>query len=492
MEVKKPKVLVFIAAGDIVQRFVLSGAFAEISEACELVYVLPDPKSEKAIKVGLGPTVPRIEYVAFDKARYEAHVALFDVSCRAFGHKSRSFRDRADLLAAGIKPNLGLEKLKLTDPLAGARVVVRVGRFLRKRAQLEWLKLNALPARYQRFRHTTLDRLGPNLAIAALFERERPDLVLLPSALMDIWTEDVLDACTRRGLKVAMLVSGWDNLSSKGLMQHRPTVMGVWGEQTRAHAIEIQGVPPESVVALGAPHYEALALPASVARAEFLGRLGLPTDRLILLFGGSLRTFDETSALERIEKAVESGLLPKLHVLYRPHPWRMPRQGEVNFFDRTWNHVTMDPAIAQAYRTNKDGNRAVSTNEFIFSMGYLNDLYRSIDCAVSPMSTLVLEAMVQGNPVLAVAFNDGKHTFSADQNAAMTHFDELRRSPGVIFCQRPEDFIADLQKIVGQAGDGARRDEIRKATTFFVKLGPGTYAARLAQLLSIGASAPSP
>ena len=99
-------------------------------------------------------------------------------------------------------------------------------------------------------------------------------------------------------------VTGWDNLSSKGLLYHKPAMMGVWGEQNRTHGITIQDMPAERVHVVGAPHYEYFRNPPAVNVAESRKALGLPPEGLLILFAGTMRLFDETDFLKEIDAKI--------------------------------------------------------------------------------------------------------------------------------------------------------------------------------------------
>lgn len=51
------------------------------------------------------------------------------------------------------------------------------------------------------------------------------------------------------------LIDNWDNLSSKALYMKLPDYMGVWGQQTKLHAISIQKMSEENVHVLGSARF---------------------------------------------------------------------------------------------------------------------------------------------------------------------------------------------------------------------------------------------
>jgi glycosyltransferase involved in cell wall biosynthesis len=100
------------------------------------------------------------------------------------------------------------------------------------------------------------------------------------------------------------------------------------------------------------------------------------------------------------------------------------------------------------------------------------------------MSTLILEAMMFGKPVLAVAFNDGKHLWSADQTSQMSHFRELSSLKGVTFCRTAEEFIPALKRLIEASDDVELRENLMKSSRFFVfQSDSSKYSERLCKLV---------
>ena len=447
------------------------------------MYVFPDQDNPR-VKINMDDlSLPAVEYVPFWQGRAKKWKDLFEVSCFVYQERSPSFKARSEMRIGPPIP-VRLSSLSVRRPITFRRFAGAIKWNYLRRRKLRHLAGLTESGRYERYRARFLSSLGPHPEMDSLVRRHRPDFIILPSRILDIMADDVLQIAAHHRIPTFLLVGGWDHLSSKGILHTQPSLIGVWGQQTQRHAVEIQGASPENVVCIGAPHYEAFRASPSGDRDAFRQSIGLPLDKKTILFGGSFRQFDETALLKHIDAAIEEGRIGPLHILYRPHPWRLSRDNEDPFFDHSWKHVSIDPAIAPTYEQSKAG-KSVSHNDFQYSMSYLNDLLRAVDGVVSPMSTLILEAMMLGTPVLAVAFNDGKHLWSADKTAQMTHFEGLRDVPGLDFCDRSEDFIPLLRQLVTRSEDSALGESLRESTKLFVTQDDSTsYGERLSRLVN--------
>lgn len=446
------KGFVFIHDDEFFLRFVRTDAFTALEEHHDLTYVVLQ-SSEMCKQWGddFTDVLRKVERLPFYPERFNLWIELFDVSCIRYRDRSSSFEVR----------------IQESNPGSTQR-----GERLRKLAR---------PEVYDSYRRAVEQDMGLHPDILSLTLRERPDFFVLPSALLDHVTDDVLQIAEALSVPTLLLVAGWDNLSSKGLLYHHPTSVGVWGEQSKRHAVQIQGLDPERVHIVGAPHYEGFRIDPKTDRCALRTELGVPPEGKLILFAGTFRLFDETELLQKIDQAIDSGTLP-VHVLYRPHPWRAGRQSEGNFFDFAWRHVSIDPVMADTYRFGKENNTFITPNDFLLRLSHLSKVYQAVDAVISPMSTVLLEAMLYGLPIMAVAFGDGKHSWSADKVSRMCHFKELYDVPGIIVCRNRDDFFSQFEDLIASIGDKAFSERLRQSTQQFVYRDKRTYAMRVADL----------
>ncbi len=449
---------VFISSNLIFQRFVASRAFEELETRHDLIYVAlreAEDVEQAWASIGLAEAIAgkRLEWVPFYPRRYAKWKHLFTLSCLHYRDRSSSFAIRH-------------EESFRDRPEAAAR-----------------LERLAQPGIYDAYCAATERQLGLHPDILALTLRQRPDFFVLPSPGLDQMTDDVMQVANALDIPLLLLVAGWDNLSSKGLFHFQPTMMGVWGEQSKAHAVQVQGSDPERIFVVGAPHYEHFRVTGEFDRAAQRGQWGVPLEKPLILFAGTFRLFDETQVLLELEQAIESGALPDMHLIYRPHPWRTIRADEKSFYDLQWRHITMDPAMIDSYQNTKRGNTSDPAN-FLYGMDYLRQVYQTVDAVICPMSTVLLESMLFGLPILAVAFGDGKHSWSADKVSQMMHFKELYEIPEVLVCRDRARFISDVARLFTQIGDERVSTALRQNATYFVDLDETlTYGERVAALV---------
>jgi hypothetical protein len=154
---------------------------------------------------------------------------------------------------------------------------------------------------------------------------------------------------------------------------------------------------------------------------------------------------------------------------------------EENFLALSWRNVTMDPAMVQPYLVSK---RLAPAQEFktLYDLDHLKRIYRVSDGLVCTLASVLLEALMLGIPMLAVAFGDGKHPWSADKVARMLNVREFFDAPGVLVCRRPEEFLPLMGRLMEMIGQPGLRQEMVTGSNFYVCQDGRAYAQRAAEL----------
>jgi hypothetical protein len=239
-------------------------------------------------------------------------------------------------------------------------------------------------------------------AVEAFVRAQRPDLLMV-TPLIELGSQqvDYIKCARRLGIRSALAVASWDNLTSKGLIRVLPDHVVVWNEAQKAEAVTLHGVPPERVVITGAQVFDRwFAARPSRSRAQFCRDVGLDPDRRFVLYVGS-STFiapDEVPFTERWLARLRASADPavsSLGVLVRPHPanarqWRA-------FDTAAWPNVALWPPVGS------------DPNHPDFYRDYFDSLYYSAG-VVGINTSAQLEAGIVGRPVFTVRAPEFAHS----------------------------------------------------------------------------------
>jgi hypothetical protein len=282
-------------------------------------------------------------------------------------------------------------------------------------------------------------------ATFALVQSERPDLLLV-TPLVDIGSDqvDYVKAARVLGIRSALPVLSWDNLTNKGLIRVPPNRVFVWNEAQKIEAVTMHGTDPSTVVTTGAMVYDQwFARRPSSTRQEFCARVGLDPSRPILLYlcSSPFIAPDEVNFIEPWIAAIRSA--PDLRVrtagiLIRPHPEN--RQPWHRFAAQGYGDVAVWP------RGGASPIDAASKNVFFDSM------YHAA-AAVGINTSAQIECGIVGRPIFSIRTPEYRRT-----QEGTLHFRHLTSEGGGLL-RLADDFDTHVRQIAAALDDpeGTRR-----------------------------------
>jgi hypothetical protein len=253
--------------------------------------------------------------------------------------------------------------------------------------------------------------IPPNPAIDRFIREQHPDLMLV-TPLIELGSQQVdYVKCARRlGVRSALCVASWDNLTTKGLIRVVPDHVLVWNEAQKREATSLHHVPEDRVLVTGAHLFDGWfdARP-SRTREEFCRMVGLDPHRRFVLYVGSSVFIapDEVPFAERWRVALlnaPNAAVRSAGVLVRPHPANA----------RQWR--ALDPDLRDTALWPPIGT---DPNAPDFRRDYFDSLYH---CAavVGVNTSAQLEAAIVGRPVFTIRAPEFAHA-----QAGTLHFQHL-------------------------------------------------------------------
>ncbi|MGI9098595.1 MAG: methyltransferase domain-containing protein [Solirubrobacteraceae bacterium] len=299
---------------------------------------------------------------------------------------------------------LGADYARYLDPRYRDADVLRrrMDRYLP--AQLAWMtRLPVLPGpiaravvavlRASEHALPTVPRLNSRLS------RMAPDCVVVTPLLArgdsGMRQTDTVRSARAARIPVALAVTSWDHLTSKGLIKGDPDRVLLWNEAQRREAIELHGVAPERIVVTGAQLFDQwFDREPTSPRETFMSDLGLDPAQPLVLYTGSSPNI---TPAEREIAFVRDWLgalradpaLRHVGVLVRPHP------GNVD----AWAHVD----LAQLGAAVSPRTRTSIPMDADDEQHYFHSLAHSA-AIVGANTSAMIEAAIVGRPVLTVRF----------------------------------------------------------------------------------------
>ena len=254
-------------------------------------------------------------------------------------------------------------------------------------------------------------------AIDAYLEVVQPDvLVVTPLVQPGAPQAEYLRSARALGIRTALCVASWDNLTNKGLIHGPVDLVTVWNEMMKAEAVTLHGVPAERVAVTGAQPFDHwFDWRPSTERGEFCGKVGLPADWPYILYLCSSRFIapDEVRYVRAWLQSLRTSAYPSLRqagVLIRPHPqnadqWRNVDLGGLGPV-AVWPAAGAPPADT---RTRSD---------------YFDSMYHSA-AVVGVNTTAEIESAIVGRGVYTMLAPEFR-----DTQEGTLHFEHLRSAEG--------------------------------------------------------------
>jgi hypothetical protein len=356
--------------------------------------------------------------------------------------------DRWQGLAFGLRQSVSYlrylsppyrEAAKLRERWARStpRLVVRLARIGWLRAPLERVLRR-------------LERMVPrSREIDEHLRADEYDLVLLTPLVDGPSQHDWLRSALALRLPVALAVASWDNLTNKGVMFDRPDRTYVWNEIQRREAVELHGLEPESVAALGAhPFDHWFDWTPGRSREELCLEARLDPGRPFLLYvcsSGFIAADERPIVAGWVEALRVDPELAGVGVLVRPHPTNGAIWAEHSLHGfanvAVWPPIGEDPT--------DEARRA----------GLYDSIHHSA-AVVGANTTALIDAAIVGRRTYSILLPELR---GAQEQTLHFHYLLPENGGPLIVARSMEEHLAQLRELFqrGETDDGWREEFLR-------------------------------
>lgn len=460
MTMHKKKALIFIDLDLTVRHFINSGAFSDIENTYDVTYVFhEDSTSEKKKHI----------YTNLDELSLK-RVLVLDLP--------RSRAGKWDYLHI---PALH-RRTRGTPQHAPMNEILRHTHTPKLRAAFRFL---SLPGIYELYRWLFVWNWKTYAPILEIIDSEKPDVLIHPTIFQGMFVNDLILASQKMDVPLICLMNSWDNPSQKILVAGNPSKIVVWGEQGAKHAREIMKLPSDTIKICGAAQFSAYQSLREVDNTALRDEFSVPPDVPIVLYAGCSKGVWEGEHLRLLDAGIEEGRIPACHVIYRPHPWRgslLP--GEKTIKDMGLRHVSLDPSMAEYYRSITSGPVPG------FQLADYNvtaRLFSLVDAVISPLSTMILESALHGTPVMTVFTEEDDEKARGATIGGMrkfVHFAEFFGVPGVRECWSSNTLPEDCAALLHDAKNPSIREHLKQHSKYFVSQTKEPYAHRILNVVN--------
>ncbi len=449
----KEKILIFIDMEMILRHFIANDTFKELDKNYDLVYVFNydryDFKNDKIVK----------EFILKDKIR------ITNIP------RSRTGKWFYLYIVTVLRQQRGTKNFQ-------ARIRQEFSRIGKKNVILALIA--GLPFIYQIFHFLFVRKMGIHSNVTEIIKKEKPKAIIHPSILQGYFVNELIRYRVTKdnSIPLIFLMNSWDNPSAKAFCTGAPTKLVVWGEQSKNHAIEYMKLNPKDIECFGAAQFEIYKEKTRLSREELCQFFNVDNEKTIILYAGAGNGKYESLYLESLESFIRDGFLPNCHIIYRPHPWRGGLgDGEKDFFKMDFHNITIDPTMSDYYR-----KEIKNPSGKMFLTDYRNsrDLLTLVDGVISPLSTMLVESIINGKPIL-MFFPERQYDsgYAIDE----IHFAEFLKVNIINKCLKEDQFLKSCQTLLKQIEGDDISLELKKTSEFFVTPSKISYGEQLLKLV---------
>ena len=307
--------------------------------------------------------------------------------------------------------------------------------------------------------------LMQNTLLNSLLKKEKPDVIIHPTVLKGVYINDLVDAGNKFKIPVVMIMNSWDNPCSKRSVVNNNYLLLVWGPQSRRHAERFMNMDAKNIIEFGAAQFDIYKFCPRVSREEILLAHGLDPTKTTLLYAGTSKETDEFLHLCKIDEAIDKGTCPKLNIIYRPHPWGAGGKNPIRFINHSFSNISIDNSMKNYLLNIEKGEKT------FYSADYQDtrDILSAVDAVISPLSTILVEAMLMGKPPLCFMPIDEENAYHFNLAYQNPHFKELLEMKEMQVVWGNSNLIDGINELTRKINSIDIEDNLKKASQFYIK-----------------------
>jgi len=257
--------------------------------------------------------------------------------------------------------------------------------------------------------------IWPSFIIALL--KGKPDIVVIFSGGSFTGVENVcIRMCEILKIPTVLIVDNWDNLSSKSIFWSCPTGLGVWGKSMEKDAKLIHGMQPKVLKHIGS------------ARFRPNEHTLIPIEQEFLFFAGSGKPLiNELDAVLKVRELMNNCGLSSVELIYRPHPMSDMNMDKIKDLLKLKSNIQIDPSF----------RGDLSENFYQYkTLRYLESLCKYARLVIAPQSTIIVESLSLGTPVISLNWSD-----AYNRERPLDEYTHLLELNGTIGYFAPQSYI---------------------------------------------------
>ena len=311
------------------------------------------------------------------------------------------------------------------------------------------------------------------------FNNFKPDIIIHPSTFHGIYINELALISKRLNIPYILLMNSWDNPCLKNTSVYEPTIVGVWGEQTASHAHKYMGLANEKIKILGAAQFQCFNDKFNMKREAIFDEYEFSKDTILVLYAGSSMGNNEFRHLKFLEKICLE-IDKKIRIIYRPHPWLSDIETAKKILNMNSKIIKIDKLMTPFLKKliKNEINSFYSTE-----YKYTHDLLGASDIVISPLSTILIEALCHGNESICLIPKDEESRIFLKEIKNLPCFQDVIKSRAIKTIENIEDLKEALLLSYKNCRNPETKLKNKQYANFFVDMKKSPYKERLSRCI---------
>lgn len=302
------------------------------------------------------------------------------------------------------------------------------------------------------------------------------DLILVPSnGTSDAISMDIISAAKSLGIPSLFMMYNWDNVTCKGVYPFLADYASVWGQQSVEHYHRIHRLPLDRIYCLGSPQFEVYERFDPSGHQDLRVALNFSPTEVLAAYLGGARYRDDILLLRYFDAILER---LNIRLVYRPHPFQDRAMLRGDFFKENFRQIVMDPSIVEHYQRARH-DLSYNVKSYLYNYDRFPHFLKSLDFVISSYSTMCIESMKMGKPVLLTAFSDPTFHFSFDKLRHYEHHNCWANFTDVVICEEQNSLESAIEKTLKLIRSTQIETRLKEEVKYVAFADHDTYSARL-------------
>ena len=261
-----------------------------------------------------------------------------------------------------------------------------------------------------------------------IFQKYKPDLVIYPSHGMEPEVIKIQKLSDLYKFKTFHIIDNWDNLTTSTYYKFKPNYLGVWGTQTKNHAIKFQNFNKKNIFLIGNCRFDNYF--------NLKKKSSKKTKLKYILFVACKIRVDEIYYLQLLNKILNKNkeIFKDTKIIYRPHP----QDENFEYLKQLENleNVIIDKTVFTDKRTQYFKN-----DINLLKKNYL-PLVLNAKFLVGCVSSVTIEGLILNKSYLVIAFKKKFDDFYNPKwwSDNFIHWSGFNKVSNVMFCYSEKQY----------------------------------------------------